>query len=756
MTGNQTVELSNNTTNSSGSGLSLKVHDDWFYLRFLEGLIDAVWQQRQSTSPSRYFFQRLDGIIAYCCSFYGVSCLVMALILNRTLVIASTNSTRNQQAQLYQARGIMIKSRLTQLFKKFSMALFRILAIVLLMYNGYYVLVALNLHGHIGINCHTSIPWFYKLIPDSIFGYDPEYFSNNKYLATPNNQVMIGPTSDMYWPIFINFCLSSFVETFHAVILGRKPYTESGITIFEHSLAFQEFSSNRAFFFGNSNYHERPNEQVLISTLFLILTHLNIHIGGLINNNEYRLIPSTILGFSFLSYFVSSMFNYKIFGFPSILILTFIPQVLVLAIISISCIIFVLAVIANGFQTQDLNYASFLSHENSEDEMDYSIHRANIHLNDDFYTAMLNLVMLSITSAGKSSYITELSIVTMDDETWIERSLWENLKGSIGVSFENDSNGKANVIEYLKQNNINGYDNLISKPSQHLISGSIADRNESSGFENSSIIIKRFKYLRSMFINFFQLVVALANSGIIKVSNFFSSKNVEIESRNESSEQFEQRKAKVPPFLSKYVRRRIEGQFSSKKSNKIDMINLNDYSIDEIELKYDQFLLGKDIVEIDDSSDYINPEESENESDVEFEEESPINELITASNFKEILMASSNSILQHHMSSEYTLTRSRYRKIINHESEQDKQTYDLIQMIISKRLQKKSSSSTDDDGNFKLDCVICQVNTREIITWPCKCFAICESCRLTLVSKGMEGCVCCRRNVEGVSKVFIP
>ena len=69
-------------------------------------------------------------------------------------------------------------------------------------------------------------------------------------MKTPGAQVMVGPTSDMYWPIFLTFCLLSFIETFIASIEGKKPYTESGITIFEHSLAFQEFSSNGAFSLG--------------------------------------------------------------------------------------------------------------------------------------------------------------------------------------------------------------------------------------------------------------------------------------------------------------------------------------------------------------------------------------------------------------------------------------------------------------------------------------------------------------------------
>ncbi|GMF13980.1 unnamed protein product [[Candida] boidinii] len=61
----------------------------------------------------------------------------------------------------------------------------------------------------------------------------------------------------------------------------------------------------------------------------------------------------------------------------------------------------------------------------------------------------------------------------------------------------------------------------------------------------------------------------------------------------------------------------------------------------------------------------------------------------------------------------------------------------------------------DDELNLG-DCVICHTNSRQIILWPCKCLSICEGCRVSLVIRGFNECVCCRRKVEGYSKVYIP
>ena len=86
----------------------------------------------------------------------------------------------------------------------------------------------------------------------------------------------------------------------------------------------------------------------------------------------------------------------------------------------------------------------------------------------------------------------------------------------------------------------------------------------------------------------------------------------------------------------------------------------------------------------------------------------------------------------------------------------DNDVLKLIDILLEKRNLGFSPPDLEDNIDTKFLCVICRTNTREIITWPCKCFAICNSCRLALVAKGFEGCVCCREEVQGVSKVFIP
>ncbi|KAF8323088.1 hypothetical protein DL93DRAFT_2151418 [Clavulina sp. PMI_390] len=56
-------------------------------------------------------------------------------------------------------------------------------------------------------------------------------------------------------------------------------------------------------------------------------------------------------------------------------------------------------------------------------------------------------------------------------------------------------------------------------------------------------------------------------------------------------------------------------------------------------------------------------------------------------------------------------------------------------------------------------CVICLTEPRVIICWPCRCLSLCDDCRGSLAARSAaskHSCPCCRQNVEGYSRIFIP
>lgn len=64
----------------------------------------------------------------------------------------------------------------------------------------------------------------------------------------------------------------------------------------------------------------------------------------------------------------------------------------------------------------------------------------------------------------------------------------------------------------------------------------------------------------------------------------------------------------------------------------------------------------------------------------------------------------------------------------------------------------RESSPTPADGSADYTCVVCKTNNRNIILWPCSCFALCDDCRVSLSLRGFNTCVCCRAAVNGYSK----
>ncbi|ORY77657.1 hypothetical protein BCR35DRAFT_305441 [Leucosporidium creatinivorum] len=56
-------------------------------------------------------------------------------------------------------------------------------------------------------------------------------------------------------------------------------------------------------------------------------------------------------------------------------------------------------------------------------------------------------------------------------------------------------------------------------------------------------------------------------------------------------------------------------------------------------------------------------------------------------------------------------------------------------------------------------CVVCTVEERTIICWPCRCLALCEECRENLAQRTpapQHLCPTCRTPVKGFSRIFIP
>jgi len=106
-------------------------------------------------------------------------------------------------------------------------------------------------------------------------------------------------------------------------------------------------------------------------------------------------------------------------------------------------------------------------------------------------------------------------------------------------------------------------------------------------------------------------------------------------------------------------------------------------------------------------------------------------------------------------------TRSQYKKYLDdevirdvkHELKKRHDYYANLKDVYVPGQTEATFEDGDQDDDFTNDCVVCAENKRTIILWPCKCFAICDDCRITLSEKKFAHCPCCRTFIHGYSKV---
>lgn len=154
---------------------------------------------------------------------------------------------------------------------------------------------------------------------------------------------------------------------------------------------------------------------------------------------------------------------------------------------------------------------------------------------------------------------------------------------------------------------------------------------------------------------------------------------------------------------------------------------------------------------------------------VDFDEEEEEEETTELDSYTSILMA--------HLSrrQDGPLTRRGYHHLIGGQSHAEQEAQHLINVIGQRRATNSSAASTtvepSERERMRL-CVICYIEDRTIICWPCKCLALCEGCREAMATRPPRSnhrtsphqaetalthtCPTCRTPVVGYSRLFLP
>ena len=272
------------------------------------------------------------------------------------------------------------------------------------------------------------------------------------------------------WPLFGTLCLSHFLETISCAVQGRPVAVETGMTLFEHSLAFAEADaaiSNQLgwglFTSGNSTLTfpqssgpstaitrsmimRRVNTppEVLLVAFISAMSHVTSHVLAIMGvQSRYRLYSTGFWALSFMGSIVLEAFNFSLedpssmglFRFPTVCIVGFVPHLMVFGGIIMCGCIYGMALCLSALEPppeqgdagRPPTFWNRLMRAHGNMQANISLSDIRITREMDFYTALLRTGFGVITMASEAVYLNEDRRVSVKDSTWLEEERYREL-----------------------------------------------------------------------------------------------------------------------------------------------------------------------------------------------------------------------------------------------------------------------------------------------------------------------------------------
>jgi hypothetical protein len=441
----------------------------------MQAAFQRAWVQGTTTEGSSIFGMMLQtfgriknfgGIFSYLTSRWALATFTAAIILNRAQFYAS--SREHLRLNWYVRMGVYavpIAAVLRQLVIVLEALRCQTSPdFALLRYGDPLKSLSLDFGG--------DDDFLYKLSSTLLFWKDDATCCAARNMSIP---ALDGDTSQLrgsmslLFVFFLTLCASQLFETLACALQGRQPVPETGMTIFEHSLAFAEceamISSALGFgFFGPPKPNDRPTSgpsdttghlytraeilqrlnvppEVLLVCLISCFSHLSsslLAVSGL--REKVRLINTGIWACCYMSAFVWSfarIFMYPIesvsdlgvLRFPTVCVVGFIPHLVILVGIIFCSAMYGIALVLTALNVPD-EAASEMSfrqrfgwaYRNLQANVQFSQASAiRIKMSEDFYTTLLKVGFSVLTAASEAVYLNEGSRIQVAQMTWLER-----------------------------------------------------------------------------------------------------------------------------------------------------------------------------------------------------------------------------------------------------------------------------------------------------------------------------------------------
>lgn len=453
--------------------------------------------------------RNFGGIFSYATSKWALMCVFMAVALNRTYVYSSTrrNLTLGWKARLalritpiilFAVQSIsLLQSIQCQTSPDFAELRWgnasRSTELLFIQNGGIFHTISQNVL--LGSSDKASCQAVGMIAPDLTENHGQERYA----IATGSFQRL--------WPLFETLCFSQFVETISCAVQGRLVAAETGMTLFEHSLAFAEAEANinsiaglgatsKSTNPGSLSYSSDSDSadvarkrsrllealntapEILFIAFISSMNHLTSHVLGVFNmQGKLRLLNTGFWGISFMATIAWSFIsfsgdedgNHSLLRFPTVCIVGFVPHMLVLAGIVLCCVIYFFALILTALASPSTVEGQRLSwyekfkaaHDNLQADIPMSSIRVSMHM--DFYTALLKSGFQALTMASEAVYLNESRGVSIKGTTWLEEDrlaeIDRNGANWLGPSFRSSNAGiteNLNTMQLL-QNSTSGF-----------------------------------------------------------------------------------------------------------------------------------------------------------------------------------------------------------------------------------------------------------------------------------------------------------
>ncbi|KAF2143730.1 uncharacterized protein K452DRAFT_325665 [Aplosporella prunicola CBS 121167] len=398
----------------------------------------------------------VGGVFTYVISRWALATFTVAILLNRTQFYAS--------------------SRIPLDFHWHVRAAIYFIPILFLLYQTRYLLQA--------IRCQTSPAWsemryddakqplavdmageggvLHKMASNLLYWEDDVASCAAVNMANPEQDFLsLSGSLSRLWPLFLTLCGSQFVETMACALQGRAPMPETGMTIFEHSLAFSEAEAMimRPFDNGGSTAVVTRHDgstmklnrglllqilnvppEVLVMAVISALSHLSsnvLAIAGL--RTRFRLANTGVWGIAYMGVFIWTFLRITgavegpandigILRIPTVCIVGFIPHILIILGLCACATIYGIALVVTAFslppsddQPLTLRQKFRAAYENLQANVHFSGSTPiSVSWRDDFYTALLKIGFTVLTAASEAVFLNEGTRVRVSDMTWLE------------------------------------------------------------------------------------------------------------------------------------------------------------------------------------------------------------------------------------------------------------------------------------------------------------------------------------------------